>query len=507
MTPTSGPPTTSAHRGLLVPVLRMEDGPPDVVAVTAWHLALSNLIGVDVPHDLLALWAFPERGGVILLAPQELGRDKLDLQPATPFVSQHHLYLLEERIREAGYRSVLAVPIRVAERDLGLAVFAHLQPAKFGAVEAMRLTAMMRQVVPTFAALSAAPPLALGAGPAANVTTSNAPEAVARAAAEGESGAEVLRLVSGVLQVLVPHDRLEVAVPGAAPGTWALLSGSPEGQRWGESTSEVSQMISGYLVREGEDGTISIGDLRAVGLSWPAYRESRSNGRVRALIGVKLSVTGTEDAWLLLGGAAPDLYRPMDREVLRSIAPVLALRVQGLRASLSAQVARSQAASSQVTQSRAARIASSLASTPHWGEAVTWFVKDVRESLGYQDARFILRFGEGRFVIVPAGDLRPLSALSASEIDGSGLEALFEGVAPFMVAGENGNDLLVPLRVAGRVIGALELLDGALVASAHPVTGAQLFADLIAPHLELVRRSSIDAPRPQGPKAPTTNSW
>jgi hypothetical protein len=225
------------------------------------------------------------------------------------------------------------------------------------------------------------------------------------------------------------------------------------------------------------------------------------------VIGVKLSVAATEDAWLLLGSAAPDLYRTVDREVLTSIAPVMALRVQGLRASLSAQVARSQAASSQVTQSRAARIASSLAGTPHWGEAVTWFVKDVRESLGYQDTRFILRFGDGRFVVVPAGDLRPLSSLPSSEIDGSGLEALFDGSAPFMVAGEHGTALLVPLRVAGRVIGALELLDGTLVASGHPVTAAQLFADLIAPHLELVRRAGLDAPKPQNPKAPTTNSW
>ena len=79
-----------------------------MVAVTAWHLALSNLIGVDVPHDLLALWLFPERGGVVLLAPHELGRDNLELSPPDPFVSQHDLFLLEERIRHAGYRSVLA---------------------------------------------------------------------------------------------------------------------------------------------------------------------------------------------------------------------------------------------------------------------------------------------------------------------------------------------------------------------------------------------------------------
>jgi hypothetical protein len=467
------------------------DGPPDVVAVTAWHLALSNLIGVDVPHDLLALWLFPERGGVVLLAPQELDRDRVELVQPEPFVTQHDLFQLEERIRTAGYRSVLAVPIRIAGRDLGLAVFAHLQPAKFGATEAIRLTAMMRQVVPQFAALASAPPLAFGAGPSANVTSTNAPEAVARAAAEGENGAEVLRLVSAVLQVLVPHDRIEVAIPGATAGSWALLSGVPEGQRWGESTSEVSQVVTGFIARAAEDGTISIGDLRTLGLSWPVYRETRANGRIHAVMGTRLSVAGCEDAWLLMGGAAPDIYRAVDRDVLKSIAPVVALRVQGLRSGLSAEVARSHAASNQVTQTRAARIASSLASTPHWGDAVTWFMKDIRESLGYQDAQFVLRFGEGRFVVVPAGDLRPFSALPSSEIDGSGLEGLFAGSAPFLVAGEEGTDLLVPLRVAGRIVGALELLGATPGPSGHPVTAAQLFADLIAPHIELVRRAEI----------------
>lgn len=490
--PTTDLPTTSASRGPIVPGLPTEDGPPDAVAVAAWHLALSNLIGVDVPHDLLALWLFPGRGGVVLLAPLELGSDRVELAAPERHLSQHQLFELEERIRGAGYRSVLAVPIRTSERDLGLVVFAHLEPARFGAPEAIRLTVMMRQVVPTFVALAAAPPLAPAGGPAAHLTAANAPEAVARAAAEAETGADLLRQVSGMLQVLVPHDRLEVVVPGLG-GAWALLSGPPEGQRWGESTVTVSQAVLGFIARADEDGAISIGDLRAIGLAWPTYRESRALGRIHALLGARLRVAGSDDAWLLLGGAAPDLYRASDRDVLASIAPVLALRVQGLRAGLAAEVSRSQLAQTQTSQSRAARIAGALAGTAHWGDAVVYFVKDVRESLGYDDARFVLRFGEGRFVTVEAGDLRPLAALPSSEIDGSGLEGLFAGSAPFLVAGEAGTELLVPLRVAGRVVGALELSGAEPGAAGHPVTAAQLFADLIAPHLELVRRAAVDA--------------
>jgi hypothetical protein len=119
------------------------------------------------------------------------------------------------------------------------------------------------------------------------------------------------------------------------------------------------------------------------------------------------------------------------------------------------------------------------------------FVQDVRESLGYRDVRFALRLGEGTYVEVSAGDLRPLASLAVQPLAQSALESVFSGSAPFLVQGEQGNDLVVPLRVAGRVVGALELRDGSPGSGGHPVTGAQLFADLIAPHLELIRRSAL----------------
>lgn len=493
MTLTTRPSGAGPQHGLLVPVLFSQDGPADAVAVSAWHLALSNLIGQEVPHDLLALWLFPERGGAVLLAPEELGRDRVAVAPPDPFVSQHQLFELEERIRSAGYRSVVAVPIRHAARDLGLALFAHLQPGRYGAEQALQLHALMRHVVPTFAGLAAAPPLALAAGPAVEVTPQNVAECVARAAAEGRNGPEVLRLVSGVVQALVPHERVDVAVPGLMPSAWALLSGAPDGRRWGESTSDVSQTVTGLVARASGDGTILVGDLRALGLTWPAYRDTRALHRVHAVLGVRLSVSGADDAWLLLGGAAPDLYREADREVLHAVAPVLALRVHGLRAALEAEVARAQAASLQAGHSRAARLAAALAGTAHWGDAVGFFVQDVRESLGYHEVRFALRLGAGTYVDVPAGDLRPLASLPGRMIVGSPLEPVFAGGAPFLVQGERGADLAVPLRVAGRVVGVLELMGGAPGSAGHPVTAAQLFADLMAPHLELVRRGALGA--------------
>ena len=52
---------------VLVPVPDLSSGPPDPVALATWHMALSNLVGAEIPHQLLGLWLFPERGGAVLL--------------------------------------------------------------------------------------------------------------------------------------------------------------------------------------------------------------------------------------------------------------------------------------------------------------------------------------------------------------------------------------------------------------------------------------------------------
>lgn len=492
----------SPRERLLVPVLPGQDGPPDATAVAAWHLAISNLVGVEVSHDLLGLWLFPDRGGVVLLAPAELARDRIDLPVPDPILTQHQLFHFEERIRGAGYKSVVAVPVRHDARDLGLALFAHLEPGRYGATEAIRLYGVVHDLLPTFRTLAAAPPMAITAEESTVVTPQNVPQAIAEACTQGRTGSEVLRLISGTIHALVPHDRIEVAVPGSGHGVWALLSGTPEGRRWGESTGSVSQAIAGIVSQSSGDGTVLVEDLReGPGLAWPCYRESRATHRVRAVIGVRLRAAGLEDAWLLLGGPATGMYTDADRDVLLSVAPVVAVRVQGLRAQLDADVARAQAQTAQATQGRAGRIAAMLAGTPHWGEAVGLFVQDVRESLGYETVRFALRFGEDRFVIAEPGNLRPLGQLPMEDLESSELSLVLSGLAAFLVGGPEGRDLTVPLRVAGRVVGALQLLGGAPGKAGHPVTSAQLFADLLAPHLELIRRGAVTPPVPTPQRA------
>src|ERR687892_297343 len=78
--PTPGPsesPLWSTGGEPLIPILRVEEGLGDSVALATWHEALSNTLGIDVPHDLLGLWLFPAHGKAVLLGPAALAADNL----------------------------------------------------------------------------------------------------------------------------------------------------------------------------------------------------------------------------------------------------------------------------------------------------------------------------------------------------------------------------------------------------------------------------------------------
>jgi len=487
---TPGPEHAEARddHGLLIPILPIEEGAPDAVAVAAWHLALSNMIGVEVSHDLLALWLFPSQGGVSLLAPAELARDQMPVPRPEPFLHQHDLYQLEERVRKAGYGSAIAVPVRGAHRDVGLALFADLDRGCYGIPQALRLHGIAHRLAPTFEALAAAPPAATALGAWPEVTQRNLTEVLARVAAEARGGPELLRMVSGVLQTVLPHERLEVVLPGAGD-RWALLSGP--GGRWGEGTDGVTPAAEGLLARKDPDGTLLIRDLKGDGLSWPGHGSTRALQRVRAVLGIELTVAGGSCGWLLLGGAAPSVFRPGDRDTLRRAAPLVALRVQGLRLGLTADAGQAQLAGLHSTQPRVARLAGLLAATSHWGEAARLFEREVCEALGYRALRFALRLGDDRVVTLTPGELRPMADLPREALGTSEVAPLLTASAQFLVYGDRGTDLGVPLRIAGRPIGALVCLGGAPATSGHPVTAVQQVADLIAPHLELLRRAAL----------------
>src|SRR5215216_725835 len=95
----------------LVPILQLEDGKVDPVALATWHEALSNTVAVEVPHDLMGLWLYPAQGGVVLIGPAALAEDDLVLPVPSPYLMPEQLSALEEIVNAAGYASVICLPV------------------------------------------------------------------------------------------------------------------------------------------------------------------------------------------------------------------------------------------------------------------------------------------------------------------------------------------------------------------------------------------------------------
>jgi hypothetical protein len=105
-----------------------------------------------------------------------------------------------------------------------------------------------------------------------------------------------------------------------------------------------------------------------------------------------------------------------------------------------------------------------------------------------------VRLSEGdRVVLVEPGEPKHWSDLPLVPIAGTPLGQVLKGeVADVVTEGLKATELIVPLRVSGRIVGALVLAArgfGAL--GPGDVAPVQQLADLVAPHVELVRRAAL----------------
>lgn len=315
----------------LVPLLPLEGGAPDPVAITTWHQALGASTAVEVSHDLFALWLFSASGGIVLLGPEALARDRIDVPLPDPALRQDQLFRLEEVLRHAQYPSAIAVPVRGDERDVAVMLLGSFQRGAFGPAQATALHELATALEPTLSVLAAVMP---------SVTTHSAvepamsveelPAHLARASVESASGADLVRRVSGVLYPLLPHDRVEILAMGAG-GTPVPLSGNAPGGRWTAGAGAVDP-FSGIVHRFGEAATLLVEYTDGPGNgAWGVGSGAAAAQPARAVIGARLDVGGQVVGYLLLGSVARDAYRPEDEDVLALAALLVAPRVHGLR--------------------------------------------------------------------------------------------------------------------------------------------------------------------------------
>lgn len=488
--------------GFLLPVLPAGSGPIDPVAVATWHLAVSDAIGGELPHDLLALWLFPDAGGVVLLGPASLAQDRVEVGRPDGFLGQAQLLALEERVRQAGYGSVIASPIRDQHRDLGLILLAALAAGRFGPIQAIRLFEILRQFTPPFRHLAERVLADSGAMMLPRVTD---PETmlltVARTLAEARSGAELLTRLSAALQGLLPHDALEIAVREVRPEgvEWDLLGRERPSRRWGAGGVPADAgRIRGLAALEeriGNQATLTVADLGTDrgGLAWPIRTEDSGGPRIHAMLALTLPDLGDRLGYLLLGSAATDLYRPADEALLVTLADLVAARLVAIRARAEVENLRRTVSALEGPGGAIARAVRLLAATPHFGTATMGVAAIIRELTGSRDCQFMLRLGTAEAVEVRPGDTRPLLDLPLVPVDRSAFAPVLRGDAPLLLTPGPGADeeqLMLPLRLAGRPFGVMILTGSAGGRLASVTLAAQQLADTLAPHLELVRREA-----------------
>lgn len=300
---------------------------PSLASLSTWHEALRDAVAQVMPLDLLAFWVLPSRGGSLLVGPDTLEGAPVAIPSAEPLLPQEGLYALEDQIQAAGYRSVMAVPIRSEVQDVGLLVagqFAENGYSRDDLRQLNRMAAMLSTTCRRLAALPWVTPATVTEEPTAVVA--GLTEALLDAMDRAREGEDLVQLASDAIGALLPHDRLELIAVAPAPDCWALL-----GSDWGRGVAGLPpadlDRIDGVVHRIGYREIARVADLPELELEWPGHDHHRGAARQRSLIAARLEVAGELVGWLWLGHESSGWFREEDEATARLVARLLASRV------------------------------------------------------------------------------------------------------------------------------------------------------------------------------------
>jgi hypothetical protein len=486
-----------AEQGPLIPLLSADEIGADPDVLSTWHAALSNTLGVEVPHDLLALWLYPANGGVALLGPAELAQDDLRVPRPAPHVPQDQLFQLEERVRTAGYASAVALPIRFGGRDVGLMLLADLRPGRYGPEQAMLLQGVAARLASTFERLARQ----WSIGQAADGTDANAMETLldglTAALAHGGTPRDFTRMLSSAIGPFLPHEQLELLVGSGATERSYRLGAHGDGPPWTHRDLFIEPEQLDLAQLFGDGATVIVADSRRLE-RWDREVLRTADARdLRSLVGVRLMRGGRTLGHLLAGSIGAGLYGMDDAVLLARIAPVVAAQVEAIVLEWEAQSLRAQAGAARAVPQQLRRMSELLAERASGAATLREFAAEATALLPFYRMRFALRLGdETRVAMVVPGEERALADLPQIPVGGTSIARVLSGELPNAVAGGAAEiDLVFPLRVARQITGAMVLTTGGRedFGRAHLVL-AQQVADLVAPHLELLRRAALLPP-------------
>jgi hypothetical protein len=483
----------------LVPILRLDQGVGDADALATWHQALSNALATDVPHDLLALWLYPHAGGVVLLGPEALAQDDLSVPLPSPQLQPNQLAVLEEIIRDAGYPSTASLPIRFGRRDVGLLLVGSLGSGRYRGMDLMVLRLAAQRLAPSLGRLARQWNGADGAHGHGPERIATLLDGLARASAADSTAQRFAAALSQVLDPLIPHDQLELILSGPGGGRYYRLGEHFGGALWADPSLMLDSTSLDLAGLAEPHGRVLLGDAGR-DARWPRGYftvADPAGAELRAVVGARATGPTRLTTYLLLGSVGPYLYDEADADLLARVAALVAPHVALLVEQAAREREEPPAVAPPLLPSQLLEIGEVLALGAEPGEATRRVAELAGRFLPFDELHFALRLSEGdRVVLLDPGERKPLPDLASVPVAGTALGQVLQGELPHLFTLSQGEArLIVPLRVAGRVHGALVLTAAppAVLNRAH-VEPAQRLADMIAPHLELHRRAAMLPP-------------
>jgi hypothetical protein len=305
------------------------------------------------------------------------------------------------------------------------------------------------------------------------------------------------------LAPLLPHEHIELLVPDASGKQYFRLGEHPGGPLW----SDPSLVISGEHLDVarifGSRNRLLVGDTYEDD-RWPRgflTAGETAGADLRALAGARLSLRGGTSAFLLVGSVGPELYEAEDVELLVLLAGLITPQI-GSFLRPEEQLPPPAKSERDPHAELLFRIAGLLATTSDPAVATQLIAAEARGVLPFDKLFFALRVtGNDRVVVLEPGEKRALPNLPLVSVAGTALARVLHGELPCAFGQANGETrMFVPLRVAGRVHGALIFSSTASDAlTERHVLPAQHLADIVGAHLELLRRGAM-LPHPSVPR-------
>ena len=503
--PAAEDPLSSSGSEPLVPILRVDGDQLDAVALATWHEALSNTVAVEVPHDLMGLWLYPSTGGAVLLGPAELAQDGLAIPEPSPHLKPEQLSQLEQIVVGAGYGSVACLPVRFGKHDVALLLVADLRSGRYGAIERVVLQCVTQRIAPMLGRIARQWKPAEGSSSRQQERIAGLLETLAQANRNGGAPQKFLAATSRGLAPLLPHEHMELLVADRAGQRYFRLGEHPGGPLWRDPSLIISREHLDVAAIFGSEDRLLVPDTYEDD-RWPRgflTPSEPAGADVRALVGARLNLKGNIAAYLLVGSIGPDLYATEDADLLVLLAGLITPQIGGFLAAEEAAPPVVKPAEPIPHAELMFRIAGLLATTSDPAVATELIAAEARAAIPYDKLSFALRMTQTeRVVLLEPGEKRTLAHLPLISVAGTALGKTLNGDLP-CAFGQHGSEtrLFVPLRVAGRVHGALIFsseTSGSL--TEHHVLIAQHLADIVAAHLELLRRGAMLPP-------PTLSRW